>query len=709
MRPVILFPLFASLTTLKGVGAKLAPLYARLMGEKIVDVLWHLPIGVIDRTYSPSLKYADKGRVATLTLTVLEHAPAASKGKPYRIAATDGSDDITLTYFTSKGEYLAKVYPVGKQVVVSGNLERFGHGWTMSHPDYALPPERKGEIPDLEPVYPLTEGISRKMVHKLAQQALAMAPALPEWHDPSLMQREGWPSWLEALKAAHNPPPAPTQPSASTPFGVEPREGERLLSLPHRRLAYDELLADQLALAIIRRHHRAMAGRSLAGSGELQRKLESSLPFTLTDGQKQAIAEIGADMAAPRRMLRLLQGDVGSGKTIVALMAMLQALEAGTQAALMVPTEILAKQHYERLKSLLEPLHIPIGLLVGKSKGKDRQSVLQALDDGSLGLVVGTHALFQQDVAFANLGLAVMDEQHRFGVQQRLLLSEKGKGVDILAMTATPIPRTLTLTAYGDMDVSRLMEKPAGRQPIDTRLIDINRLEEVIDGIGRQLAKGAQVYWVCPLVEESEKSDLAAATQRADLLAEHFGAAKVGLVHGRLGTEAKDQVMRAFAAGEVKLLVATTVIEVGVDVPNASLMVIEHSERFGLAQLHQLRGRIGRGSAKSTCLLMYQGPLGEVAKARLKTMRETEDGFRIAEEDLSLRGPGEVLGTRQSGLPVFRMADLARDRDLLAMAHDDAKLILNKDSELASPRGAALRTLLYLFEKDAAVKLFRSG
>ena len=694
MRPNILFPLFADITTLKGVGPKMAPHYARLCGQgqegaRIVDLLWHLPLGTIDRTYMPKLRHADKGKVATLTLNIVEHIPNERAGKPYRIIGTDGTDDITLTFFTAKGDYLTKIFPTDRPIVVSGTLERFGRGWTMSHPDYVVFADRINEIPKFEPVYPLTEGLTRKMVHKTAQQALTRLPDLPEWNDPHLMKREGWPSWRDALLLAHN---------------------RTENALPARnRLAYDELLADQLALGVIRRHHRAAGGRSFRCDKNLQTKLEAFLPFTLTDGQKQAIVEIEEDMEAPRRMLRLLQGDVGSGKTIVALMSMLQAVESGAQAGMMVPTEILARQHYERLKPLVDPLGVSIGLLVGKSRSKDRAHTLQMLQAGKMQIVIGTHALFQDDVAFANLGLAVMDEQHRFGVHQRLQLSEKGKGVDILVMTATPIPRTLTLTAFGDMDISRLMEKPAGRQPIDTRLIEMGRLEEVIEGIGRQSANGAQAYWVCPLVEESEKSDLAAATERADLLAQHFGAAKVGLVHGRLSSEAKNKVMEAFAANEIKVLVATTVIEVGVDVPNASLMVVEHTERFGLAQLHQLRGRIGRGAAKSTCLLMYQAPLGEVAKARLKMMRESEDGFLIAEEDLRLRGPGELLGTRQSGLPEFRIADLAQDRDLLHIAHDDAKLILSNDPELQSERGKALRILLYLFEKDAAVRLFRSG
>jgi len=693
MRPSVLFPLFTPLTTLKGVGPRLAPLYARLCGEKIVDLLWHLPLGVIDRTYSPPLRQAEKGRVATLAVRILQHLPPPRHGKPYRIVAADETDEVTLTFFSAKGDYLTKQYPEGKTVIVSGMLERFGHGWSMTHPDYALPPERRAEIPSYEAVYPLTDGLSRKMVFKTIRQAIERAPALPEWHDAPLIKREGWPAWQQAVIAAHDP----LQAASETPTPAR------------RRLAYDELLADQLALAVIRRHHRQAGGRPLKGTGQLQDKLRTTLPFALTEGQKTALHEIEADMESPRRMLRLLQGDVGAGKTIVALFAMLQALEAGYQAALMAPTEILAKQHAVTLQKFLAPLGIEVGLLLGKSRTKQRQETLTALADGSFKIVVGTHALFQDDIAFANLGLAIVDEQHRFGVQQRLRLSDKGAGVDILVMTATPIPRTLTLTAFGDMDVSRLQEKPAGRKPIDTRLVDLARLDEVIEAVGRKIKAGAQIYWVCPLVEESEKSDLAAATERATLLAAHFGAAQVGLVHGQMKSDAKDRAMNAFLTGETRLLVATTVIEVGVDVPAASLMIIEHAERFGLAQLHQLRGRIGRGEAASACLLLYQGPLGEIAKARLQTMRESEDGFFIAEEDLRLRGPGELLGTRQSGVPVFRLADLMRDRDLLAIAHDDAQVILTQDPNLDSPRGQALRTLLYLFEKDAAVPLFRAG
>lgn len=694
MRPAILFPLFKPISSLRGIGPRLAPLYQKLCGPLIVDVLWHLPTGLIDRSYAPPLRTAERDRVATLTVTVVEHDPPRKPRLPYRIIATQGADQISIVYFNAKGDYLTKLYPVGAQVVISGVIERYRDGWVMNHPDYALPPERAGEIPRFEPVYPMTEGIGGKMLRKTIQQALALLPDLPEWQDAALLQRERWPAWKEAVMTAHLP----------TADDADRDKGAR------RRLAYDELLADQLALAVIRQHHRAGAGRSLAGTRVLQDKLVATLPFKLTSAQMQAIADISADMKSPHRMLRLLQGDVGSGKTLVALMAMLQAAESGVQAALMAPTEILAKQHWQKLSAFLEPLGVEVGLLIGKGRGQsNRNDVKQRLADGTLKLVVGTHALFQNDIVFHDLGLAIVDEQHRFGVNQRLQLSEKGRGVDILVMTATPIPRTLTLTAYGDMDVSRITEKPAGRQSIDTRLIDCARLDEVIDGLKRQIDKGTQIYWVCPLVSESEVIDLAAATERADLLAERLGKDKVGLIHGQMATEDKDRVMSAFVAGDLRVLVATTVIEVGVDVPNATLMIIEHAERFGLSQLHQLRGRVGRGVEKSTCLLMYQGPLGETAAARLKLLRETEDGFRIAEEDLRLRGAGEILGTRQSGMPEYRMADLSRDGDLLTIAHDDVKLILHRDSDLMSERGKALRILLYLFACDTTIQLLRAG
>ncbi|MDD3030241.1 MAG: ATP-dependent DNA helicase RecG [Alphaproteobacteria bacterium] len=695
MRPAILNPLFAGVTSLKGVGPRFGAFYKKLCGDFVVDLLWHLPSDVIDRTYTPSsLRHAEKNRVATLTATVIEHQPPQGRGKPYRIVTECLDDTLALAYFNVKGDYLERLYPVGQRVTVSGFLERYRSSWVMNHPAYAVPADRSDTIPSFEPVYPLTAGLSGKMVQKTIAQALERAPTLPEWNDKDLLKREDWPAWKPALLGAHTP-------AVATPDEAQKKN--------LRRLAYDELLADQLALAIIRLHHKNAGGRAFKATGTITKKLDASLPFALTESQRKAIKEIANDMSAPKRMLRLLQGDVGAGKTLVALYAMLHAVEAGSQAALMAPTEILAKQHYATLSAFLKPLGLPIGLVLGRGRSKERQETLDALADGSLKLVVGTHALFQEDIAFYDLGFAVVDEQHRFGVNQRLLLSEKGRGVDILAMTATPIPRTLTLTAYGDMDVSRLTEKPAGRQKIDTRVIDMTRLDDVIQGIKRQTAAGAQVYWVCPLIEESENSDLAAATERAALLKPFLGNEAVGLVHGRMKSAEKDAAMQAFAEGKLKVLVATTVIEVGVDVPAASVMVVEHAERFGLAQLHQLRGRVGRGQEKSHCLLLYQAPLGTMAKARLTLLRETDDGFLIAEEDLRLRGAGELLGTRQSGLRLFRLADLTRDSDLLAMAHQDAAAVLAKDPLLESERGQALRVLLYLFAKDSSVPLLRAG
>jgi len=577
--------------------------------------------------------------------------------------------------------------------VGSGKVEVFNDRMQMTHPDQIAGPEAAESVQTVEPVYPLTAGLTLKTVAKAVQAALQRVPELPEWLDPALKKREAWEDWHAALARSH----APHEESDLAPLS------------PHRRrLAYDELLSNQMAIALVRDRQLKQRGRPLKGDGRLTDKVISSLPFQLTGSQRMALAEIAGDMAAEHRMLRLLQGDVGSGKTVVALLAMLTAVEAGCQAVLMAPTEILARQHFQTIAPLAEAAGVPLVILTGRDKGKARQAILDGLASGATPLVVGTHALFQEDVAFHDLAMAVIDEQHRFGVHQRLTLTAKGKAVDVLVMTATPIPRTLMLTAYGDMDVSRLTERPPGRQPIETRTLPLDRLPDVVDGIDRALQRGAQVYWICPLVEESENSDLAAADDRHRTLQQRFGD-KVGLVHGRMKGPDKDRVMASFAAGDLAVLVATTVVEVGVDVPNATVMVIEHAERFGLAQLHQLRGRVGRGSGKSSCLLLWQGPLGETARARLQMLRETDDGFRIAEEDRQLRGAGELLGTRQSGLPEFRLADLAVHDDLLATARDDARLILDRDPELAGERGKALRVLLYLFERDAAVKYLRSG
>ena len=693
MRPDVLFPLFKPVTSLPGLGPRLGKLAEKLAGPCVVDLLWHLPSGIIDRRFSPKIAEAPDGRIATLTVRIDQHVAPANPRHPYRVRCTDATGVLELVYFHVKGDYLAKQLPVGKTVVVSGKVEWFHDTARMPHPDAVVSVEDRDEIEVVEPVYPMTAGLPAKTLRKAVRKALDDVPALPEWQDAAWLARKGWPSWHESIRRAHTPEDE-AELSALSPW--------------RSRLAFDELLANQLALVLVRQHQRKLAGRAIEGHGGLRRKVLEALPFALTGSQAQALEDIYADMAQERRMLRLLQGDVGSGKTVVALLAMLNAVEAGAQAALMAPTEILARQHAESLAPLCKAAGVNVALLTGRDKGKARQAVLDRLASGELHLLVGTHALFQEDVAFKDLALAVIDEQHRFGVHQRLQLSAKGRAVDVLVMTATPIPRTLTLTAYGDMDVSRLTEKPAGRKPIQTATIALDRLEEVVGGIQRKVQEGGRVYWVCPLVEESEQIDLAAVTERHAFLRATFGD-RVGLVHGKMRGPDKDAVMAAFAEGSLDVLVATTVIEVGVNVPEATVMVIEHAERFGLAQLHQLRGRVGRGDRPSSCLLLFDPQLTETARARLKIMRDTEDGFVIAEEDLRLRGAGEVLGTRQSGLPEFRLADLAVHGELLAAARDDANLIVSRDPDLASMRGQALRTLLYLFERDAAAKTLRSG
>ena len=693
MRPEILFPLFKPLTAIAGIGPKLARMVGALAGPKIADLLWHLPSGIVDRRHSPLIAEARQGEIATLVVRVERHRKPHNPRLPYKVVVADDSGRMALVFFHAREDYLQKLLPVGETRVVSGRIELFEGEAQMAHPDHVGTREELDRIRAVEPVYPLSVGLSPKVLAKAIDAALGQAPELAEWIEPNYLARSGWRSWRDSLKAAHAPGSltdlAPTAP-------------------PRMRLAYDELLANQLALALVRAAMRKVKGRAIAGDGRLRARAISALPFALTASQQTAVVEILADMAAESRMLRLLQGDVGSGKTVVALLAMLNAIEAGHQAAFMAPTEILARQHLATLAPLAEAAGVRVVLLTGRERGRAREDALSGLASGDIAIAIGTHALFQEEVAFADLGLAVIDEQHRFGVHQRLTLAAKGRAVDMLVMTATPIPRTLMLTAYGDMDVSRLNEKPAGRKPVDTRAVPTDRLHEVTGAVGRALGEGARVYWVCPLVEESEALDVAAAEERFRHLAGLFGA-RVGLVHGRLKGPDKDRAMADFAAGRIDVLVATTVIEVGVDVPEATVMVVEHAERFGLAQLHQLRGRIGRGIRASVCILLYATPLTETARARLSILRETDDGFRIAEEDLRLRGAGELLGTRQSGLPEFRIADLAAHGELLAAARDDAKLALLRDPELETPRGRALRILLYLFERDEGVRLLRSG
>jgi ATP-dependent DNA helicase RecG len=693
MRPDILNPLFAAVSVLPGVGPRIAKAIDTCAGPLVVDLLWHLPSGLIDRSFSPSIADAPPGVIVTLKVKIDSHHKPAVRRLPYKVRCSDESGELTLVFFHAHEKYLLETLPIGEIRVVSGRTERYDDDIQLVHPDHIVPESEIAALQGIEPVYRLTAGLNLKPLSKAVNAALERAPEMPEWCDPAYLERQGWPAWNDALLAAHRP------------------ESEADLlpeSIARQRLAYDELLANQMALALLRASLQRVTGREFSGDGRLRDAVRARLPFTLTAGQETAIEEITADLAQPHRMLRLLQGDVGSGKTVVALFALLVAVEAGAQGALMAPTELLARQHFATLEKLLGDCGVTIALLTGRAKRSERAAAMEKLAKGDIDIAIGTHALFQSEVEFADLAVAVVDEQHRFGVHQRMTLAAKGKGVDVLVMTATPIPRTLMLTAFGDLQFSRLNEKPAGRAPIATRVLPLLRLGEVIDGIKRAVKSGARVFWVCPLVEESEAVDLAAAEERHAQLQNIF-TARAGLVHGRMKSAEKEAAMSAFASGAVDILVATTVIEVGIDIPEATIMVIEHAERFGLAQLHQLRGRVGRSDKAGHCLLLYAPPLGETARARLEIMRETDDGFRIAEEDLKLRGAGELLGTRQSGLPELRLADLAHHGDLLATARDDARLILARDPELKSERSQALRVLLYLFERDAAARYLRSA
>jgi ATP-dependent DNA helicase RecG len=702
VRPSLLDPLFAPLTSLDGIGPRIATLLANVvpadLGERearIGDLVFTLPHSVIDRRARPGIAHAPQGAIVTLDLRVDRHQPAprANRSAPYRVFAQDETGEIALTFFNAKQAWLEKLLPVGENVVVSGRMEWFNGRPSMVHPDHVALAAEADALPLLEPVYPLTAGLSPKILRRAVGQALDRLPAMPEWQMPDVMRARGFPGFANALGIIHRP---------SEPQDVSP-EGPAWA-----RLAYDELLAGQVSLALVRARVRRMSGRPLRAEGRLEARVRQALPYALTASQERSVAEIRADLESPERMLRLLQGDVGSGKTVVALLAMAHAVEAGGQAALMAPTEILARQHLATIAPIAEAAGLRAAILTGREKGRERAAVLEGLASGSIDVVVGTHALFQEAVAYRNLALAVVDEQHRFGVHQRLAMTAKGEAPDMLVMTATPIPRTLVLTAFGDMDVSRLTEKPAGRRPIRTVTLPLDRLEELVARIAVAVAEGRKAYWICPLVEETEETDLTAAEERHAVLRSVLGDC-VGLVHGRMKGADKDAAMSAFKEGRTKVLVATTVIEVGVDVPDASLIVIEHAEHFGLSQLHQLRGRVGRGDQASTCVLLYKGPLGETAKRRLEVIRDTEDGFLIAEEDLKLRGEGEVLGTRQSGTPGFQLARLEFHSDLLEVARDDARLLLSRDPDLASERGQAVRLLLYLFGRDEAVRLLRAG
>ncbi|MCC0079300.1 MAG: ATP-dependent DNA helicase RecG [Rhodobacter sp.] len=692
-RPEILYPLFGALEGLDGIGPKTSKYFNAIGVETPRDLVFLLPQSGIDRRPRASVRDIEVPGIATVEVEVGNHLPARSRGRPYRVLVRDERQEFQLVFFHPRAEYLQRILPTGQRRLVSGRVETFDGVYQMAHPDHVLPLDEVSDLPLFEPVYPLTVGLTQKTVRRALRSVLDRAPELKEWVDPALKARMGWPDWRSAIETVHAPA------SAADLSPVAPAR---------QRLAYDELLAHQLTLAIARSSRRRAGGIATRGDGRLVARVLLSLPYAPTAAQRRAFAEITGDMASTMRMNRLLQGDVGAGKTLVALVALLTAVEAGGQGALMAPTEILARQHLASLAPLAATAQVRLDLLTGRDKGRDRVRKLQDLAEGRTQILIGTHALFQSDVQFRDLRLAVIDEQHRFGVAQRMALGEKGASVDSLVMTATPIPRSLALAQYGDMDLSLLDEKPPGRKPITTSLASTERLAEVVAHLAQAIAEGRQAYWVCPLVEESETVNLTAAQSRFESLRAVLGEG-VGLVHGQMPPAEKDAAMARFVAGETRVLVSTTVIEVGVNVPNATIMVIERAESFGLAQLHQLRGRVGRGDAASTCLLLYDPPLGETASRRLKLMRDTEDGFRLSDEDLAMRGAGDVIGTAQSGLPRFRLADLERQSALMAIAQSDARKLLADDPELQSTRGQAARILLWLMEQDRAIRLIRVG
>ena len=694
-RPAILFPLFASLTSLPGIGPRLASIMEKRIGKTIIELLRHAPTNVIDRRARPAISAIQSGQLVTIDAVITEQDIAPAKtSRPSRIIVETDTGSVELVFFRADPSYIRRALPIGERRLISGTAELFQGRVQIAHPDYILPTDKADELPLFEPIYPLSAGLKGKVLRKAIETSLARLTPLPEWAT-DIISAQNWPSFDEAMRSLHHP-----QSDRDISANAPARE----------RLAFDELLANQVALAMIR-HDTSLqgAGNRFQGDGRLRDSLTKALPFTLTEGQQSALRDIYADQEQEGRMLRLVQGDVGSGKTIIALLAMLHVVECNNQAAMLAPTEILARQHFKTISALCAPLNIRVELLVSQMKRSERQRILADLEAGEVAIIIGTHALLSDDVHFNQLGLAVVDEQHRFGVRQRVLLSEKGAACDVLVMTATPIPRTLAMTAYGDLKSSIITGKPAGRKPIETALISLERIAEIVEKLRLQIAQGHRVYWICPLVEESDKSDITAAEDRFRHLQNLLAEANPQLVHGRMKTDEKEAAMNAFQTGEAQLLVATTVIEVGVDVPEASIIIIEHAERFGLAQLHQLRGRVGRGERQSACLLAYQGPLSETATARLKIMRESNDGFVLAEEDLRLRGPGEILGQRQSGMPEFSLVDLAAHGHLLPLAREAADRIIARDPDLSSEASAPLRLLLSLFEKDNAVQFLTSG
>ncbi|MBC6403791.1 MAG: ATP-dependent DNA helicase RecG [Hyphomonadaceae bacterium] len=694
MRPNVLFPLFADVTTLDGVGPRVREALNRAFGgSRIKDLLFTPPSGLIDRSYRPHISGAKKGEICTFAVTVGRHSPPSARGRPYRIRVFDETGDMMLIFFHANQDYLERILPEGSRRLISGRADVYNTRLQITHPDYVLPPNQSDELPKYETQYALTAGLSQKVAHKTVMQALDRVPDMPEWLDPAMVTQQDWPKFGDAIRFVHQPD-HPVDTKVDSPA--------------RQRLAYDEFLAKQLAMVLVRASTGKRRGRAMTADGTCVEDVLKAATFKPTGAQERAFNEILADLKSPCRMSRLVQGDVGAGKTFVAALACAYVAECGFQVAFMAPTEILARQHADTLKTFLDPAGLTVESLTGRDTGRAREALISGLAAGHIDVIAGTHALFQDKVQFADLGLAIIDEQHRFGVQDRLRLTHKGQSPDLLVMTATPIPRTLALTSYGDMDISKIGEKPAGRQPIKTRILPMTRLDNVVEAVGRAVKNGSQVYWVCPLVEDSEVIDLTSVEDRHRHLTAVFGD-RVGLLHGRLSAREKTAVSEAFKVGQFDILIATTVIEVGVDAPNATIIIIEHAERFGLAQLHQLRGRVGRSHRASSCLLLYQGALSQNGRVRLEIMRESNDGFLIAEKDWELRGSGDLLGSRQSGLPKFSFADMDWHKSLLETAHRDARLLVEKDPQLKSARGKAARVLLYLFEQDYGVGLMQAG